>query len=192
MNNSCSKPNKSHAVRNPYLKEVSESDGARIILSDAITASGQYCGQPSFDCHVVPMWRLEKYNDLAKKHGLSSPGDDTYFSPLIELTRRYALYLIGDSNWTNFVTVRYVLLEHKIGSYGVAGMEEVLSGQKAHVSNRPDYIQQLIELLIDEKLKSGYRKSMSFEMLVFFANGLEHQHKLLTEDSDDDEYNSVR
>ena len=131
------KPFYSYDKRNPYLKRVSESEGARIILSDAISAGDA----PPFDCDSVPMWRLEKYNELAKKHGLSSPGDETYFSPLIELTRRYALYLIGDSNWTNLVTVRYVLLEHKIGSYGTAGMEEVLSGQKAHVSNRGSTIE---------------------------------------------------
>ena len=75
-NMSSLKPFYSYDKRNPYMKRVSESEGARIILSNAISAGDA----PPFHCDSVPMWRLEKYNDLAIKHGLSSPGDETYLS----------------------------------------------------------------------------------------------------------------
>ena len=161
---------------NPYTRVYDESTGARAILDAAIKTSVTYCLPPTFTCDSVPMWRMEVYNNLSKRHGLCTPDDETFFSPMIELTRQYALYLIHDCNWTNLSTVKYVLLEHKLGKYGTAGLTEVLLGQKKHLVTAPSHIQELVQVMIEDKKNADRGNTMSFNMLIFFCNGVIAKH----------------
>ena len=173
----------------PPNQYLTESQGADRILSLGVKACLRGSDLPSLTCNVVPVSSMEKYNNIAKKHQLKRSGDDTYFSPFIELTRQYAKYLLYCTKCvTNIGMVRYTLLEYKMTTtQGTVGMTEVLLGQKVTSLDCADYIKDMVKALIEEKKLAEKGQKYSMEMLVHFMRGLQNEFDNLVGDEEDEE-----
>ena len=172
---------------------VSESEAARIIIDRGVHAHIHKSSlERTHTCYSVPFDRMDHYNNIAKHHGLIADFDRTYFSPLIELSRRYAIYLLDPSHWTNFSTVHFTLLEYDIESLGTLGMSEVLLGRTSCASSDvliPPFVRELTAALIEDKRQAHLDRSclsLSYQMLVHFMDGLELHYNTIIGVSDED------